>query len=71
MRINGTNPGRTEPEDHRMANIIRIVLSIIIPPIGVFFKVGFGMHFWVNILLTMLGYIPGLVHAIWVVASKD
>lgn len=54
-----------------MADLLRIVLSIIIPPVGVFFKVGLGMHFWVNILLTMFGYIPGLVHAIWILASKD
>jgi uncharacterized membrane protein YqaE (UPF0057 family) len=48
---------------------LRIVLSVIIPPLGVFFKVGFGLHFWLNILLTLLGYIPGLVHAIWVIAT--
>jgi uncharacterized membrane protein YqaE (UPF0057 family) len=49
---------------------LRIVLSVIIPPLGVFFKVGFGLHFWLNILLTLLGYLPGLVHAIWVIATK-
>jgi uncharacterized membrane protein YqaE (UPF0057 family) len=54
-----------------MANVVRIILSILIPPIGVFFKVGFGMHFWINIVLTMLGYVPGLFHAIWVIATKD
>ena len=54
-----------------MADIIRVILSVIVPPIGVFFKVGFGKHFWINILLTMLGYVPGLVHAIWILASKD
>jgi len=54
-----------------MADVVRIILSIIIPPVGVFFKVGFGMHFWINIMLTILGYFPGLIHAIWVVASKD
>ncbi len=52
-----------------MGDFIRVVFSIIIPPIGVFFKVGFGLHFWINILLTMMGYIPGLVHAIWIIAS--
>ena len=57
--------------NERMADFIRVILSIIVPPVGVFFKVGFGMHFWLNIVLTMLGYIPGLVHAIWVLASKD
>ena len=54
-----------------MADLIRIVLSVLIPPVGVFFKVGFGMHFWLNIVLTLVGYIPGLVHAIWILASKD
>jgi uncharacterized membrane protein YqaE (UPF0057 family) len=54
-----------------MANVIRIILSILIPPIGVFFKVGFGKHFWINILLTLLGYVPGFVHAVWVIATQD
>jgi uncharacterized membrane protein YqaE (UPF0057 family) len=49
----------------------RIIASIIIPPLGVFLQVGFGWEFWLNILLTLLGYIPGLVHAIWVIARKD
>ena len=49
---------------------LRVVLSVIIPPLGVFFKVGFGLQFWLNILLTLLGYVPGLVHAIWIIATR-
>jgi uncharacterized membrane protein YqaE (UPF0057 family) len=49
----------------------RIIASIIIPPLGVFLQVGFGWEFWLNILLTLFGYIPGLIHAIWVIARKD
>ena len=49
---------------------LRVVLSVIIPPLGVFFKVGFGLHFWLNILLTLLGYVQGLVHAIWIIATR-
>ncbi len=52
-------------------NIIRIILSVLIPPLGVFLKVGFGGQFWLNILLTLLGYIPGLVHAIWLIAQDN
>lgn len=48
----------------------RILLAVLIPPLGVFLQVGFGWHFWLNILLTLLGYIPGLVHAVWVIARK-
>jgi uncharacterized membrane protein YqaE (UPF0057 family) len=50
---------------------LRVVLSVIIPPLGVFLQVGFGLHFWLNILLTLLGYVPGLVHAIWIIAKED
>lgn len=50
-------------------DLIRIILSVIIPPLGVFLQVGITKHFWINILLTLLGYIPGLVHAIWVIAT--
>jgi len=28
------------------------------------------MHFWLNILLTLLGYFPGLIHAIYIIAKK-
>jgi uncharacterized membrane protein YqaE (UPF0057 family) len=47
----------------------RIVVSILLPPLGVFLQVGLTKHFWLNILLTLLGYIPGLVHAVWVIAK--
>ena len=50
--------------------LLRIILSVIIPPLGVFMTVGLGKHFWINILLTLLGYIPGLVHAVYIVAKK-
>jgi len=53
-----------------MLDAIRIVLSVLIPPLGVFLQVGIGLDFWINILLTLLGYIPGLIHAIWVIARK-
>jgi uncharacterized membrane protein YqaE (UPF0057 family) len=52
-------------------DFIRIILSLIIPPVGVFFQVGLGLHFWLNILLTLLGYLPGLLHAIYIIVRKD
>ncbi|MEW4562018.1 YqaE/Pmp3 family membrane protein [Bremerella sp. JC770] len=52
------------------ADVIRILLAIILPPVGVFFEVGLGLHFWLNILLTLFGYIPGIIHAVWVILRK-
>ena len=51
-------------------DILRIILSVIIPPVGVFLQVGIGLQFWLNILLTLLGYFPGLIHAIWVITRN-
>lgn len=48
----------------------RIVFTIILPPLGVLLGKGFGGAFLLNILLTLLGYIPGLIHAFWV-QTKD
>ncbi|MGV7224337.1 MAG: YqaE/Pmp3 family membrane protein [Nitrospinales bacterium] len=50
--------------------IVKIILAIILPPLGVFLQVGIGKHFWINIILTILGFIPGIVHAIWVIAKN-
>ncbi|MCB8839708.1 YqaE/Pmp3 family membrane protein [Aurantimonas sp. VKM B-3413] len=50
-------------------DIIRIIIAIILPPVGVFMQVGLGKHFWINILLTLLGYFPGIIHAVWVIAK--
>lgn len=51
-------------------NILRIVLSILLPPLGVFLKVGLTGQFWLNVILTILGYVPGVIHAVWVIATK-
>jgi uncharacterized membrane protein YqaE (UPF0057 family) len=54
-----------------MANLLRILLAILLPPVGVFLTVGFGGQFWLNILLTIFGYIPGIVHAVWIIATRS
>jgi uncharacterized membrane protein YqaE (UPF0057 family) len=48
-------------------DLLRIVIAILLPPLGVFLQVGIGVQFWINIVLTILGYIPGIIHAIWVI----
>ncbi len=53
-----------------MSELIKILLAIFLPPVGVFLQVGIGKHFWINIILTLCGYIPGIVHAVWVIAKK-
>jgi len=51
-------------------DIIRILIAILLPPLGVFLQVGIGVHFWINIVLTILGYFPGIIHAVYIIAKK-
>ncbi|KAI1177209.1 hypothetical protein F4777DRAFT_219254 [Nemania sp. FL0916] len=48
------------------SDICKIFFAIIIPPLGVFLERGCGADFLINILLTILGYIPGIIHALYV-----
>lgn len=60
----------TAAKNEGTADVIRILLAILLPPVGVFLEVGLGLHFWLNILLTLMGYIPGIIHAVWVILRK-
>jgi uncharacterized membrane protein YqaE (UPF0057 family) len=51
-------------------DLLRILIAILLPPLGVFLQVGLGKQFWINILLTLLGYIPGIVHAVYIIARR-
>ena len=50
-------------------DIVRIIIAIFLPPVAVFTQVGLGKQFWINCLLTLLGWLPGVVHAIWVIGK--
>jgi uncharacterized membrane protein YqaE (UPF0057 family) len=62
--------GRSGQHTERISmDLLRIVIAILLPPLGVFLQVGIGKQFWINVLLTILGYVPGIVHAVWVIAK--
>jgi uncharacterized membrane protein YqaE (UPF0057 family) len=50
--------------------LLQILLGILIPPLGVFLTVGFGSTFLINVLLTILGWLPGSIHAVWVMVKQ-
>ena len=53
-----------------MMTILKIILAIFLPPVAAFLQVGFGLHFWLNVLLTIVFWLPGQIHAIWLVVTK-
>ncbi|MFA6635849.1 MAG: YqaE/Pmp3 family membrane protein [Candidatus Omnitrophota bacterium] len=51
--------------------VLKIVLSILLPPAAAFLQVKLTLHFWINIVLTVLGIIPGIIHALWLVLTDQ
>ncbi|KAL9251085.1 Hydrophobic protein LTI6A-like protein [Drosera capensis] len=55
--------------DEGTLNCIDILLAIILPPLGVFFKYGCHVEFWICLLLTLFGWLPGIIYAVWVITK--
>ncbi|CAN5439088.1 YqaE/Pmp3 family membrane protein [soil metagenome] len=51
-------------------DIIRIIVAIFLPPLGVFLQVGLGKDFWINLVLTLFFWIPGVIHAIYIILTR-
>lgn len=50
-------------------SLLTIILNIFIPPLGVALAKGLGKDFIINLVLTLLLFIPGMIHA-FVVTAK-
>ena len=51
--------------DHK---ILQVIVSLFIPPLAVYMKKGkIDSAFWINVVLTILGGVPGVLHALYVV----
>lgn len=53
-----------------MNKVIHIILALLLPPIAVFLKSGVGKDLIINIVLCLFFYIPGILHALWLI-TKD
>jgi uncharacterized membrane protein YqaE (UPF0057 family) len=52
-------------------NLTRIILGIFLPPVGVFLTYGIGPTLFINIGLTLLGWLPGSIHAVWAISKAE
>ncbi|ARD24275.1 MULTISPECIES: YqaE/Pmp3 family membrane protein [Shewanella] len=50
--------------------LLLIIIAILLPPVAVFLKKGVGKDLLINVILCLLFFIPGLLHAIWVVIQE-
>ncbi|EJT96564.1 UPF0057-domain-containing protein [Dacryopinax primogenitus] len=51
------------------SDVFLYFLAILLPPVAVFIKRGITADFWINICLCILAWLPGVLHA-WYIISK-
>jgi uncharacterized membrane protein YqaE (UPF0057 family) len=48
--------------------VIQVILCFFIPPLAVYMKKGkIDSDFWINLILSFLGGIPGILHGLYIV----
>ena len=45
--------------------ILMVIISILLAPLAVFFMKGAGKDLIINILLCFVGYLPAVIHSLW------
>lgn len=53
------------------SDVLLYLLAILIPPVPVLLRAGCGADVIINIGLTIFCWIPGVIHAWWVIARRD
>lgn len=54
----------------RGSDILLIIVAILFPPAAAAFISGCSCDLLINICLTILGYIPGHIHAFWLIYKR-
>ncbi len=49
--------------------LLMVIIAILLPPVAVFLKCGLGLKFVLSIVLWILGVLPGILFALWVVLA--
>lgn len=51
--------------------LLLVILAILLPPLAVYLHEGvINSKFWLDLILTLLGFIPGVIYALIVVLAK-
>lgn len=50
-------------------SILQIILAIFLPPVAVAMGKGLSSDFWINLILTLIFFIPGVIHAFYVLTK--
>ena len=52
-----------------MNKLLLAIIAILLPPLAAFLQVGTSKHLWINIILCFFVWVPGVLHALWLVLT--
>jgi uncharacterized membrane protein YqaE (UPF0057 family) len=64
------NSFETPSSYDQAVDIILMLICILLPPLAVFMAFGLGDQFWIDLLLTLIFFLPGIIYAIYVCFLK-
>ncbi|MCG6155099.1 YqaE/Pmp3 family membrane protein [Rubinisphaera margarita] len=60
----------TLSHDSLWGDFLKLFLAVVAPPVSVFIESGISKDLFLNVVLTLLGFFPGIIHAVYVSARK-
>ena len=48
-----------------------VIAAVLLPPLGVFLGRGLGRDFWITVVLTLVGWVPGVIFALVALLRPD
>lgn len=56
--------------DESTQKLLHVIIAILLPPLAVWLKAGVGTGLALNVVLTILFWLPGVLHALYVVLMR-
>lgn len=57
----------SERNSSEVNQVLLVILAIFIPPLAVYLKDGLHTSFWIDVILTLLFFLPGVIYALLIV----
>jgi uncharacterized membrane protein YqaE (UPF0057 family) len=64
------NSGEKQTSYNEEEDIVLMILCVLLPPLAVFFSYDISNEFWIDLLLTLLFFLPGIIYALYVCFYK-
>lgn len=51
--------------------ILKVILCFFLPPLAVYLHCKIDYHFWISVLLMLLGHIPSIIYSLFVISDSS